>query len=359
IQVGRLMRIVSVVGARPNFVKLAPVARALATQPGVEHIVVHTGQHYDPLLSETFFTELEILEPKHNLEVGSSSHAQQTARIMERFEPLCGELRPDWVLVYGDVNSTVAAGLVAVKLGVRVAHVEAGLRSHDRSMPEEHNRVVTDHLADLLLAPSRDAVANLAREGIPATRIAFVGNVMIDALAHARSQARRLQTAKRLGLPEGEFVLVTLHRPSNVDDPQVFGGLCDALAELSRERPTLFPVHPRSHARLTETGLESRLGNVRLSEPLPYLAMLDLTESAGLVITDSGGIQEETTFLGVPCLTVRPNTERPITVEQGTNRLVAPTRDAILAAARNGRARGRGPAPQIERWDGRAAERIV
>ena len=353
------MRIVSVVGARPNFVKLAPVARALATQPGVEHIVVHTGQHYDPLLSESFFTELEIPEPKHNLEVGSLSHAQQTARIMECFEPLCGELQPDWVLVYGDVNSTVAAALVAAKLGVRVAHVEAGLRSYDRSMPEEHNRVVTDHLADLLFAPSRDAIANLAREGIPAARVAFVGNVMIDSLVHARPQARRLRTAERLGLPEGKFALVTLHRPSNVDDAAVFGGLCDALAEISRERPTLFPVHPRSQARLTESGLVTRLGTVRLSEPLPYLAMLDLTESAGLVITDSGGIQEETTFLGVPCLTVRPNTERPITVEQGTNRLVAPTRDAILAAARNGRARGGGPAPQIERWDGRAAERIV
>jgi len=189
--------------------------------------------------------------------------------------------------------------------------------------------------------------------------VVFVGNVMIDALVHARPQARRLRTAERLGLPEGRFALVTLHRPSNVDDAAVFGGLCDALAEISRERPTFFPVHPRSQARLTESGLVTRLGKVRLSEPLPYLAMLDLTESAGLVITDSGGIQEETTFLGVPCLTVRPNTERPITVEQGTNRLVAPTRDAILAAARNGRARGGGPAPQIERWDGRAAERIV
>jgi len=351
------MRIVSVVGARPNFVKLAPVARALATQRGVEHIVVHTGQHYDPLLSESFFTDLEIPQPKHNLDVGSGTHAQQTARIMERFEPLCGELQPDWVLVYGDVNSTVAAGLVAAKLGVRLAHVEAGLRSYDRSMPEEHNRVVTDHLADLLFAPSRDAVANLAREGIPAERVAFVGNVMIDALVHARAQARRLRTAERLGLPEGKFALVTLHRPSNVDDPQVFGGLCDALAEISRERPTLFPAHPRTQARLTKTGFVSRLGKVRLCDPLPYLAMLDLTESAGLVITDSGGIQEETTFLGVPCLTVRPNTERPITIDQGTNRLVAPTRDAILAAARNGQARG--PARQLERWDGRAAERIA
>src|SRR2546427_755057 len=211
------MRIVSVVGARPNFVKLAPVARALATHPGVEHIVVHTGQHYDPLLSESFFTELEIPEPKHNLEVGSLSHAQQTARIMERFEPLCGELQPDWVLVYGDVNSTVAAALVAAKLGVRVAHVEAGLRSHDRSMPEEHNRVVTDHLADLLFAPSRDAVANLRREGIAEERIAFVGNTMIDTLVASLSAARELRAARRYGLPDGGYLVVTLHRPSNVD----------------------------------------------------------------------------------------------------------------------------------------------
>src|SRR5437667_4628207 len=306
------VRIVSVVGARPNFVKLAPVARALRERPEVEHIVVHTGQHYDALMSDGFFSDLEIPAPRRNLEVGSASHAQQTAAIMERFEPVCVELRPDWVLVYGDVNSTVAAALVAVKLGTRVAHVEAGLRSYDRTMPEEHNRIVTDHLADLLFAPSRDAVAILRGEGVPPECVAFVGNVMIDTLMHLRTKARELRTAKRLGVPEGEFVLVTLHRPSNVDDPVVFGELCEALAEIHRERPVVYSVHPRSRERLAAAGLTARLGGVRLLDPVPYLAMLDLMESAGLVITDSGGVQEETTFLGVPCLTVRPNTERRI-----------------------------------------------
>ena len=335
------MRIVSVVGARPNFVKLAPVARALSARPGVDHVVVHTGQHYDAQMSDSFFADLEIPAPGYNLEVGSASHAQQTAAIMQRFEPVCLELRPDWVVVYGDVNSTVAAALVAVKLGIRVAHVEAGLRSYDRTMPEEHNRLVTDHLADLLLSPSRDAVAILRGEGVPAERIGFVGNVMIDTLVHVRRRARARHSAKRLGLPEGGFVLVTLHRPSNVDDPAVFGDLCEALAEIARTRSVIFPIHPRSRARLAESGLAGKMGGVRLVDPVPYLEMLDLTESAGLVITDSGGVQEETTFLGVPCLTVRPNTERPITVEQGTNRLVAPTREALLAAALNGAGTGR------------------
>jgi UDP-N-acetylglucosamine 2-epimerase (non-hydrolysing) len=353
------MRIVSVVGARPNFVKLAPVARALGARPDVEHLVVHTGQHYDALMSDSFFTDLDIPAPQVNLDVGSGSHAQQTAAIIARFEPVVLDLRPDWVLVYGDVNSTVAAALVAVKLGIRVAHVEAGLRSYDRTMPEEHNRLVTDHLADLLLSPSRDAVAILRGEGVPAERIAFVGNVMIDTLVHVRTRARAQGTASRMRLPEGGFVLVTLHRPSNVDDPAVFGGLCEALGEIARERPVVFPIHPRSRARLAASGLASRLGAVRLVDPVPYLAMLDLTESAGLVITDSGGVQEETSFLGVPCLTVRPNTERPITVEQGTNRLVAPTRAALLAAARNGTGGRRSPPPQLERWDGHAAERIA
>jgi len=226
-------------------------------------------------------------------------------------------------------------------------------------MPEEHNRLVTDHLADLLLSPSRDAVAILRGEGVPAERIAFVGNVMIDTLVHVRARARAQRTAARMGLPEGDFVLVTLHRPSNVDDPTIFGDLCAALGEIGRERPVVFPIHPRSRARLVESGLQERLGAVRLVDPVPYLAMLDLTESAGLVITDSGGVQEETSFLGVPCLTVRPNTERPITVEQGTNRLVAPTREALLAAARNGAGSRRSPPPPLERWDGHTAGRIV
>jgi UDP-N-acetylglucosamine 2-epimerase (non-hydrolysing) len=357
------VRIVSVVGARPNFVKLAPVARALAARraAGVEHIVVHTGQHYDALMSDAFFTDLAIPAPDHNLGVGSGAHGQQTAAVLAGFEPLCAELRPDWVLVYGDVNSTVAAALAAVKLGVRVAHVEAGLRSRDRTMPEEHNRVVTDHLADLLLTPSRDAIENLRQEGIPAKRIAFVGNVMIDSLEWVLPRARALDTARSMKLAAGEFVLVTLHRPSNVDDPAVFGPLCDALADIARARAVVFPIHPRSRGRLAEWGLAERLGSVRLVDPVPYLAMLSLTESAGLVITDSGGVQEETTHLGVPCLTVRPNTERPITIAEGTNRLVASTRADVVAAARNGKPRGRqdGARRPIERWDGRAGERIA
>jgi UDP-N-acetylglucosamine 2-epimerase (non-hydrolysing) len=353
-----VLRILSVVGARPNFVKLAPVARALGARSGVTHTIVHTGQHYDPLLSDTFFEELGIPTPDFNLGVGSGSHAAQTAAVLERIEPLCQRLKPDWLLVYGDVNSTVAATLAAVKIGVRVAHVEAGLRSGDRTMPEEHNRVVTDHLADLLFAPSRDAVANLEREGIKRDRIAFVGNVMIDTLARSLSVARSLGVHERLHLRAGSFVLVTLHRPSNVDDPSILGELCDALAEVQTRRQVVFPVHPRSREQLRQWDLIRRLGSVQLIDPVPYLAMLGLIDSAGLVVTDSGGVQEETTFLGVPCLTVRPNTERPITLTQGTNKLLSPTREALVAACQNGFSR-RTPPPVLERWDGRAGERIV
>ena len=361
---GSRLRIISVVGARPNFVKLAPVAHALARRAGVEHLIVHTGQHYDALMSDAFFADLEIPAPTVNLEVGSASHAKQTAAVMERFEDTCLALEPDWVLVYGDVNSTAAAALVAVKLGIKTAHVEAGLRSHDRSMPEEHNRIVADHLADLLFTPSRDAVATLRGEGIPLERIEFVGNVMIDTLIRLRGKAKG--GAARLGLPERGFVLVTLHRPGNVDDPAVLGTICQGLSALARERPVVFPVHPRTRQRLAEPALAQALAGVRLVDPVPYLDMLSLTESAALVVTDSGGVQEETTFLGVPCLTVRPNTERPITVTEGTNRLVEPAE--IVAAARRalGDPRGAGPgsagprsAPVIERWDGKAGERIA
>lgn len=351
------VRILSVVGARPNLVKLAPVVRALASRPVVEHLVVHTGQHYDASMSGTFFEELEIPAPHANLEVGSGTHAQQTAAVLERFEPICRDTRPDWVLVYGDVNSTVAAALVAAKLGVRVAHVEAGLRSYDRTMPEEHNRVVTDHLSDLLFAPSRDAVNNLLHEGIAIERLSFVGNVMIDTLVRVLSRARALCTASRLGVAIGQFALVTLHRPANVDNPKVFLELCDGLAEIHRHMPVVFPIHPRSRARLREWDTVSRLADVCLVNPLPYAAMLDLIDTARLVITDSGGVQEESTFLGVPCLTVRPNTERPITITEGTNRLVPATRDELVEAAL-GPVERRVPA-QLDRWDGRASERLV
>ena len=351
------MRIVSVVGARPNFVKLAPVVRALAARANVEHIVVHTGQHYDPTMSGDFFKELEIPPPQYNLEVGSGSHGEQTAAVIARFEQVCRKLAPDWVLVYGDVNSTVAAALAAVKLGTKVAHVEAGLRSYDRSMPEEHNRVLTDHLADLLFTPSRDASDNLRRVGIPDDRVAFIGNVMIDTLAAVLGRARELNMAARLGVARHGFTLVTLHRPSNVDDLHTLSELCEALAELHRRRPVVFPVHPRSRARLEASGLLTRISGVCLIEPLPYIAMLSLMEAAGLVITDSGGVQEETTFLGVPCLTVRPGTERPITVTLGTNRLVKPTSAAILDAAAH--VTRPTTVPKLERWDGAASDRLV
>ena len=354
------MRVLSVVGARPNFMKLAPVDRELVRRGDVEHVIVHTGQHYDPDMSDAFFEELEIPRPDHHLGVGSGSHAAQTAAVMLRLEPVLDHLRPDLVLVYGDVNSTLAASLVAAKLGLRIGHVEAGLRSSDWTMPEEINRVVTDRLSDLLFAPSRDAVENLLHEGIPAQRIRFVGNVMIDSLVAMLPAARALDAPARHGLAPGAYVVATLHRPSNVDDAAALRGVLGALDALGANTPVIFPVHPRTQQRIRCLGfVPSEKGDVRLREPMGYLEMLSLVASAGLVITDSGGLQEETTYLGIPCLTVRPNTERPITCRLGTNRLVAARRDAILSAARDGaEVRARLPV-SIERWDGRAAERIA
>ena len=354
------MRIVSVVGARPNFMKLAPVDRALVKRPGVEHVIVHTGQHYDPDMSDAFFEELWIPAPDHHLGVGSGSHAAQTAAVMERLEPVLVQLRPDAVLVYGDVNSTLAAALVAAKLRLRVGHVEAGLRSGDWSMPEEINRVVVDRLSDLLFTPSRDAEANLQAESTPAERVHFVGNVMIDSLCSALPEALERNVPARHELQEGQYVVVTLHRPSNVDDPATLRVLLEALQSLSRRWPVLFPMHPRARKRVRALGVvPERAGDLRLMDPVGYLEMLGLVAGAALVITDSGGLQEETTFLGVPCLTVRPNTERPITCAPGTNRLVPPRPDVILAAAERAVARRSPARPVIERWDGRAAERIV
>src|SRR6266849_1313790 len=353
------MRVLSVVGARPNFLKLAPVDRELVKR-GVEHVIVHTGQHYDPGMSDAFFEQLWIPAPDHNLGVGSGSHAQQTAAVMQRLEPVIVESRPDLVLTYGDVNSTVAAALVAAKLQVRVGHVEAGLRSRDWTMPEEINRVVTDRLSDLLFLPSRDAAENLEAEGIPADRMHFVGNVMIDTLCWALPQALAVDAPARFDLSGRPYAIVTLHRPANVDDPTVLGGLLEALTRLGDQVPVLFPVHPRTRARIENMRLRLATDRgLRLLEPLGYLDMLSLVAKAGLVVTDSGGLQEETSFLGVPCLTVRPNTERPITCTHGTNRLVQAQRDAILAAAERGLARRSPARPVIERWDGRAAERIA
>jgi UDP-N-acetylglucosamine 2-epimerase (non-hydrolysing) len=354
------MRVLSVVGARPNFMKLAPLDRELVRRGGIEHVIVHTGQHYDADMSDAFFDELCIPRPDHHLGVGSASHAVQTARVMQTLEPVLEQLRPDLVLVYGDVNSTVAAALVAAKLGLSVAHVEAGLRSGDWTMPEEINRVLTDRLSGMLFAPSRDAIENLCREGIAEDRIQFVGNVMIDSLVAMLPQARARNAPARHAVAPGEYIVATLHRPANVDNPATLQDLLQALAALASETPVLFPVHPRTRERIMRLPPGTRpRGDIRLLEPLGYLEMLSLIACARVVITDSGGLQEETTYLGVPCLTVRPSTERPITCHLGTNRLVAPQPDVIVAAARDGaevRQRGRVP---IERWDGQAAARIV
>jgi UDP-N-acetylglucosamine 2-epimerase (non-hydrolysing) len=349
------MKILHVVGARPNLMKLAPCHRALAAIEDTEQIIVHTGQHYDDAMSESLFRDLEIPAPDINLEVGSASHAVQTARIMERFEPVALAHHPDWVLVYGDVNSTAAAALVCAKIAVRLAHVEAGLRSGDRSMPEEVNRLVTDRLADLLFTPSRDADENLRHEGIEQNKIVFAGNVMVDTLLHELPRARQELMREQLGLRDGEYALVTIHRPSNVDTPARLTAVAAALARVARAMPVVFPMHPRTRIRLSELDRDS-LRHVRILGPLPYHAMLDLTAGARVVITDSGGLQEETTALGIPCLTVRSNTERPITVTEGTNRL-APDPDEFARLALEARRNGRPRRP--EGWDGAAAKRIA
>jgi UDP-N-acetylglucosamine 2-epimerase (non-hydrolysing) len=350
--------VLHVVGARPNFMKIAPVMRALGAR-GASQRLVHTGQHYDARMSDVFFADLDLPAPDVHLGVGSGSHAEQTARVMLAFEKaLLAGPRPDWVVVPGDVNSTLAAALVAAKEGVRVAHLEAGLRSYDRRMPEELNRVATDHLADLLLTPSPDADENLAREGIPAERIARVGNVMIDSLLAALPAARARDVPRRLGLEAGGYALVTLHRPSNVDDPAVLARLLEALATLARSLPVVFPVHPRTRARLEAPALAASAAALRLAEPLGYLDFLSLSAGARLVLTDSGGLQEETTALGVPCLTLRENTERPITVSEGTNQVVGTDPGRIGAAAAALLARP--PAPRCPAlWDGRAGERVA
>jgi UDP-N-acetylglucosamine 2-epimerase (non-hydrolysing) len=350
------MHLLHVVGARPNFMKAAPVLRALGAHPGVRQTLVHTGQHYDAKMSDVFFQELGIAAPDVNLQVGSGTHAQQTAAIMTAFEPVVLERKPDMVLVYGDVNSTVAAALVCAKLGVKVGHVEAGLRSRDRSMPEEINRLLTDQLADMLFTPSADGDENLLREGVAKEKIFLVGNVMIDTLV------RLLPLAEEY-MPQdlaGKYALVTLHRPGNVDDPEFLVNVLSALEELGSGMTVVFPVHPRTKQRMADAGWKaSANGRLRLLEPLPYLAFLALQKHATVVITDSGGIQEETTFLGTPCLTMRENTERPITVTQGTNEVVGRDigrmRDSV-ARILAGKTKPHATPPL---WDGKAAERIA
>ena len=346
------MKLLHVVGARPNFPKLAPVFRA-GERRGVAQVVVHTGQHYDEALSGSFFDDLGIREPDVNLEVGSLSHAAQTARIMERIEPVLIQQAPDWIVVYGDVNSTAAAALVASKLAIKIAHVEAGLRSYDRSMPEEINRMVTDRLADLLLTPSRDADVTLRGEGEPANEIVFVGNVMIDTLCHSLERARATRFRESLGVGR-DAVVVTLHRPSNVDEPERLQAIASALATIAERRPVVFTVHPRTAARIASMGVD--LGKVRQLAPIRYMEMLDLVDGAHVVVTDSGGLQEETTALGVPCLTVRENTERPVTITEGTNKLVPDPLALPEAVERTERpANPRRP----EGWDGHAGDRVI
>jgi UDP-N-acetylglucosamine 2-epimerase (non-hydrolysing) len=344
--------ILHVVGARPNLIKAAPVLRAIR-QRGIRQTLVHTGQHYDRNMSDVFFAQLEIPEPDFNLGVGSGSHATQTAQVMLRLEPVVLECKPDITVVYGDVNSTVAAALVCSKLLVPVAHVEAGLRSFDRTMPEEVNRMVTDRLSDVLFTPSEDGDTNLLNEGVPKERIHFVGNIMIDSLVRLLPAARNCPTDR---VPE-RFALVTLHRPSNVDDVETLRGILDSLTKVSKDMKIIFPVHPRTRKRISEFGINSQ--NLQLRDPMPYIEFLALQCRAAVVITDSGGIQEETTYLGVPCLTLRRNTERPITVTAGTNILVGDDRASLateLGKILEGNSK-KGSTPPL--WDGRTGDRIA
>jgi len=360
------MRALVVAGARPNFVKVAPILAELKAR-GDTCRLVHTGQHYDAAMSDAFFADLQLPRPDYHLGVGSGTHAEQTARIMERFEPVLLQARADWLILVGDVNSTLGCALVAAKLkeetGCRIAHVEAGLRSGDWRMPEEINRVVTDRLSDLLLTHSPEAVTNLLREGIPGDHVRFVGNVMIDSLYAQLPRARELAKPERLHLHRGGFALATVHRPSNVDDPESLCVLLEALNAVAKQMPVVLPIHPRTKSRATEAGLELLLDGLIVIPPLGYLDMLSMMDAAAVVLTDSGGVQEETTALGVPCVTLREQTERPITISVGTNRL-APfplTTDGVLdtvhAALAQGRVEpgSRSPAG----WDGRASQRAI
>lgn len=358
-----MKRVIVVAGARPNFVKVAPLVRALDARAEVfERLLVHTGQHYDAAMSGGFFDALGLPAPDIHLGAGSGSHAEQTGRVMIEFEKVVQAREPGLVLVVGDVNSTLACALAARKLGVAVAHVEAGLRSGDLSMPEEINRRCTDVLSDLLFTTDELASDNLRHEGVAAARIHFVGNVMIDSLLRHRAAAARDPSLARLGLDASNYALVTLHRPSNVDDPRRLHDLVAVLRELSQTLPVVFPVHPRTRARLASAGVAQSLAaqpGMRLLEPLGYIAFLNLTMHARLVLTDSGGLQEETTALGVPCLTLRPNTERPITVSQGSNRVVGDDPDAVRAGIEQALAADRSTYRVPDKWDGRTAERIV
>ncbi|MHB9031263.1 MAG: non-hydrolyzing UDP-N-acetylglucosamine 2-epimerase [Candidatus Latescibacterota bacterium] len=356
------MKIICVAGARPNFMKIAPLMRAFRCESGVEAMLVHTGQHYDEKMSDLFFRQLDIPEPDINLGCGGGSHARQTAAIMTAFEPVVLEHRPDAVLVVGDVNSTIACGMVAVKLGVKLIHVEAGLRSHDRMMPEEINRLLTDSISDLLFCTEQSGVDNLRQEGVAGEKIHLVGNVMIDTLLKNREKAEATTILKDMGLRKREYAVVTLHRPANVDDPKALAGLVDVLDAVQMDMPVVFPIHPRTSAHIVSQGLATRIAamkNLHLFEPVGYLEFLKLMANARIVLTDSGGIQEETTILKAPCLTLRDNTERPITCELGSNRLAGTKPENIINAYREVMSNGCRESRIPPLWDGHAAERIV
>lgn len=359
-----MLKILNVVGARPNFMKVAPLVAAMKRRElEFSPLVVHTGQHYDAMMSKAFFKDLDLPDPDLYLSVGSASHAAQTAAVMQRFEPVVVQEQPDWVLVVGDVNSTLACALVCVKLGVKVAHVEAGLRSRDRSMPEEINRLLTDQISDLLFTPSRDADQNLRAEGIPDERIRFVGNIMIDSLNKQLERAKESRVRQDLGVADSDYAVLTLHRPCNVDDRDTLTRILEALDAIGNRLPIIFPVHPRTRKTIAQAGIESQLNEdrgLRLIEPLGYLDFLQLYSGAKLVLTDSGGIQEETTVLGIPCLTLRENTERPITLEMGTNTLVGTDPQRIKAGAFAALADGPRRNHRIPPlWDGHTADRIL
>ena len=358
-----MIKVLNIAGARPNFMKVAPIyAEMKRRRAEFAPMIVHTGQHYDAAMSDAFFEDLGMPKPDIHLSVGSGSHAVQTANVMTGFEPVVVREKPDWVLVVGDVNSTIACALVCAKLGIRVAHVEAGLRSRDRSMPEEINRILTDSISDLLFTTSQDADENLRSEGVPAERIRFVGNVMIDSLVEHLKIADGSGIREDLGIERDGYAVLTLHRPSNVDDRSVFSGILEALLAIAARLPIVFPVHPRTRAKIEEFGFGDQIANsgIRLINPLGYLDFMRLYSGARIVLTDSGGLQEETTVLGIPCLTLRHNTERPITIEMGTNVLVGTETDKIKQAAfdvlDSGTSEKEIKIPPL--WDGKAAGRI-
>ncbi|WP_460670822.1 non-hydrolyzing UDP-N-acetylglucosamine 2-epimerase [Larkinella ripae] len=357
------MKILNIVGARPNFMKVAPLHRAFQHYPSVRSIIVHTGQHYDAKMSDVFFSQLELPRPDYFLGIGGGSHAQQTAKIMMEFETVVETEKPDLVLVVGDVTSTIACALVAVKMHIPVVHVEAGLRSHDRRMPEEINRILTDSIADQLFITEQAGLDNLKREGVDDGKVHFVGNVMIDSLVHYRSKAAETRTVEKLGLQAKEYVLMTMHRPANVDSEDGLRSILQIIEETARYQKVLFPIHPRTASNIEKWGLSARLkaiANLELMEPQGYLEFLNLMEHAAILVTDSGGIQEETTYLQVPCLTFRDSTERPVTVELGTNQLLADlnpkTVHQKVVEILEGRAK-QGVIPPL--WDGKAAGRIA